>query len=881
MPDSKQVAGDAFEEEIAELLRFMGFEVERNRWLVGRQTDLVARRNTFPDKQEFLIECKGWNTDVPMKVITDMHARVDAVRRQESPGAKGWIIAKTEFALNAKEHALSLGILCSTYQEILSRLINFRSYVKKFIDEFEHLSERFLNSQGLPISTPMVDLLLRCDLHKYYVSLDMFTYEFEPGSNSTRRRVTTERKHALNSVFDWLGNDNQNHLTILGDFGSGKSSFALYLTYILGKRYLDSNDDFARVPLFVPLRDYYRKLDIESLVTNLIVNQYQLQGSWPLFKRFLESGRILLILDGFDEMVTRSSLQDTLDNFSEICRLALPQTKIILTCRTHYFRDQREIDKTFTPQGNPLMELIRSRPNYQVCELAPLSESQIRELLENHLGDEEARSVLGKMRNTYNLLELAKRPVLCDMIIKTLPQLLKKGDIINPAQLYDAYTSDWIETDDWRSIMTPQGKKSLMRELAYNMYFHKGREAQSLHYTQLPPPREEFFKLGIRYDPKAFDLYDYDTRTCTFLTRDSDGNYRFSHRSFQEFFVAKMIFNCLKVNTIDSSFCKKSFSVDVCNFVAQLASVDPDALATLCTWAFDETNVLAWNAINVIPFLKSFNPKTVVEHLLPLCQEKRLKSGVTWVLGELGEGTDEVISLLEDALENSNRPAVWWEASFALKKLGAITDPLSGLIRNLPSEWTFDKALVHLRGATRADNKYEASVDQRAVVAVVKEYRERTESKSEIEEAISSVFSSLDLSKDRLDRRSYYAVWLLGELRVTSALPDLLRAARHDLAPVRNMAAEALGKFGRAGSGDDSAHINAEVIGTLKKLLNDSYYRTRLHAAESIRNLRASSLLSDLKDTLEREPLSDVGNVISEAIQSLEGSVSIPDQHQQ
>ncbi len=56
----------------------------------------------------------------------------------------------------------------------------------------------------------------------------------------------------------------------------------------------------------------------------------------------------------------------------------------------------------------------------------------------------------------------------------------------------------------------------------------------------------------------------------------------------------------------------------------------------------------------------------------------------------------------------------------------------------------------------------------------------------------------------------------------------------------------------------------------LCQLLSDTYYRTRIHAAEAIGKVHGISLLPELKKALEREPLQDVQNELSKAIQLLE-----------
>ena len=47
-----------------------------------------------------------------------------------------------------------------------------------------------------------------------------------------------------------------------------------------------------------------------------------------------------------------------------------------------------------------------------------------------------------------------------------------------------------------------------------------------------------WLKPDFQFRGDEADRIDYDLRTCSFLRRDSDGRYYFSHRSFLEYFSA-------------------------------------------------------------------------------------------------------------------------------------------------------------------------------------------------------------------------------------------------------------------------------------------------------------------------------------------------------
>jgi formylglycine-generating enzyme required for sulfatase activity len=64
------------------------------------------------------------------------------------------------------------------------------------------------------------------------------------------------------------------------------------------------------------------------------------------------------------------------------------------------------------------------------------------------------------------------------------------------------------------------------------------RQELSIHYSKIPERVREHFHLE---KAQEIDYFEHDIRTCSFLIRDPDGNYRFSTKSFGEFFVAQWL----------------------------------------------------------------------------------------------------------------------------------------------------------------------------------------------------------------------------------------------------------------------------------------------------------------------------------------------------
>ena len=164
-------------------------------------------------------------------------------------------------------------IHCYTLDEFTDRLADFRPYLKRVIADHE-----------------------ASEIPQFYVPLSVQA-EAEEG------REPQVFKPIESFVDTWLAEPGRNHLSILGDFGSGKTWFCQRYAYLAAKRYL-ADPAHNRIPILITLRDYSRAYDVEQLITDAIANRYRvgLAAGYKTFARLNVAGRLLLIFDGFDEM---------------------------------------------------------------------------------------------------------------------------------------------------------------------------------------------------------------------------------------------------------------------------------------------------------------------------------------------------------------------------------------------------------------------------------------------------------------------------------------------------------------------------------------------------------------------------------------------------
>lgn len=356
------------------------------------------------------------------------------------------------------------------------------------------------------------------------------------GTNEDGTSFFTLDEYLLNWVIE-PGKINQT--TVLGDFGVGKSTTAKYLFWQQAKNFLD-NPLTARIPIFISLRDYDRSFDMKTLVERSISEKItQMHITFQVVEELNKEGKILWILDGFDEMATRVNSKVMKDNFYEILKLAQPKSRILLTCRTHFFKNRDEVTNTL--KGTELYEQLIQETDFQLLYVNPFSNEDIEKYVRLRLKD-RAESFIKTLNENSQLKDLASRPLLLDMIIITLPKMIDQKITINTSNLYDQYTKLWLNRENWRVEMTVEQRIVFCQRLAW--YFFTNSIYQ-IHYTKLPEFILDLFPKEIS-NKQELEFLTYDIQTTTFLNRDEAGNYSFIHKSFLEFFTASYILEELK-----------------------------------------------------------------------------------------------------------------------------------------------------------------------------------------------------------------------------------------------------------------------------------------------------------------------------------------------
>jgi hypothetical protein len=586
--------------EIRDLLQAMGYKVSRLAGTASRQQLLAEKKSEGKNIKRFIL-CSS--SDVGSGDVDAMLAKIST-----DADADAWLVAPSKARISQQSRALAEK---SGRVQVLS-LADFYAQMVPFTDYLESLVQQYESS----------------DIPRYYVELGARKPQFD----ATRSKVIREDSfRPIDEYIDsWLQSSDQNHISTLGDYGTGKTWFCIRYAAKQAKRYL-ADPEHHRIPILISLKEFTKTLKIEPLITDALVNAYGLQlgGGFSTFQHLNQYGKLLVIFDGFDEMESRVDQMVTTRNFEELAKAVVPggNSKVILTCRTPYFQSNLQEVTVLMGEGEDRIDL-RSRPNFEIMYLEPFDDEQVKEALRKRVPD-SWQYYYQEIQATYDLPNLSKRPVMIEMIVDTLPDV-KDLPEINSAVLYRKYTERWIKKNiqEERTFLDAESKQIFMEELAWEMY-RSG--ISSIHFTDIPAKVQHHFGLSSK---TTVDYYEHDIRAQSYLVRDHQGNYSFAHKSFLEFFVASRILRSIGEND-ESLLADRGLTLEIYDFLIHM--LGQSEILTVNRWLeTSHESKVRRTCVVILGRLKDSSACDVLGKVLsedPQPSIRRRATGALWYIG--------------------------------------------------------------------------------------------------------------------------------------------------------------------------------------------------------------------------------------------------------
>ncbi|MES2205877.1 MAG: pentapeptide repeat-containing protein [Pseudomonadota bacterium] len=410
-----------------------------------------------------------------------------------------------------------------------------------------------------------------------------------PGTGENSSEPCCPNLHSHNVLYlleQWMITEGSPSFgALLGEYGMGKTTTCMLFTKLLLEEYKINLS--LPLPIYLDLRNINDKnhchtLSLIDLLDEILKNsvyespQSITQGNELIW--LVHHEKVVIIFDGLDEILINLSSaagqQFTHTLLSIIPSDTPSSSKVLLSCRTHYFRTGAEQKTYFMEKGNAFI-------------LLPFSSDQITEYLLRELPDFDKYTLLDLIQSVHNLSEFAERPYTLSLIPDLIPYIEQwkiEGSQVTGATIYRHMILSCLERDAGRHQLTIDHKQLLMEHFSAALwqsgkYIWNIQEIEKwfLHSLDLRPEIKAHYTLGKEKESitHAIEMLQGDLRTATFLVRVGHDGFRFAHTSLQEFFLASYLYRGLVENRIELWNLSLT-SQETLDFLGQLLSESSD-----------------------------------------------------------------------------------------------------------------------------------------------------------------------------------------------------------------------------------------------------------------------------------------------------------------
>ena len=361
-------------------------------------------------------------------------------------------------------------------------------------------------------------------------------------------------------------------LIIEGSGGIGKSTLMkhLFLSELELKDY---------IPIFIELKDFNEEehLDLEKLLLKKL-NQFHNKFQEEYLDYALQSGCFLFLLDGYDELYSENQ-KEFFKKLNDFCD-KYPENHYILSSRPYSESEFIEFQRFTVLKAVPFNK-------EQAISLITKIEYPDEELKNKFIRDLE--SGLYDRHKSF-----ASNPLLLNIMLSTyndyaeIPQKLH----LFYYQAFDTMLSKHDATKSYRRKMLSDLSSDTFKE-CFAIFCLLTYQKAKTEFTF--PEIEEIFK---KFPPRIKNVLNigsfiHDLENCLCVLYKEGNRYKFSHRSFQEYFVAYF----LNIQT-DSKMRDYSFRlIESGKFRASADSV---------FFMLEDMNTLRFNSNILIPLLDKF-----------------------------------------------------------------------------------------------------------------------------------------------------------------------------------------------------------------------------------------------------------------------------------
>jgi len=518
--------GDALRDMAAKLLsaRYGGATIEKR--VIGKKVDVFFEIESFGKKTRIFVEAKDYEKPLRRSQVSKIWSDYSGIINGNNP-ALLLIVTRNGLTTDADAYVSDEQnqIRHQTIRQIENDALGLEGYIESQVKVFEEdgLSDYYIPARALKINYS------EDQIRNYGPEIDAF-----------------------NEITEWIDGKTSTPIAILAGYGAGKSSLAKRLMAYQSGRALNDND--SRRPILIRLGGLTRYSSIEGLLGGTFTSEFPTPNfNFQVFVKLNKLGRILIILDGFDEMKHAMSWVDFKNQIRDLNRLIDGDSRVILLGRPTAFLSLEE--QLFVLRGVRRFGTQNRHdidwPQFAEFELCEFNAEEVSLFIKKYLsyklkrlnvGDSTVGERIEEVQEITSIdTKLFAKPVhlkiLVDLAADIKVNLERISGGVTRWALYEMFfaeLSDREAAKEARRPLSSNNRLTFLRELAYWLWSSKDGQI-SFQVEDLP---QELFEFS-GYDFVSHDVAAREFLTGAFIEKKDGDTYFFGHRSFAEFLVAQ------------------------------------------------------------------------------------------------------------------------------------------------------------------------------------------------------------------------------------------------------------------------------------------------------------------------------------------------------
>ena len=280
-----------------------------------------------------------------------------------------------------------------------------------------------------------------------------------------------------------------------------------------------------------------------------------LDTNFEAFQKLMYRGKLVFLLDGFDEMGFIGSHDQRFDQLNAIWQLATKGNKVVISGRPSYFPDEFEERQYLNIIADADKKMPQERPYCHRVQLDFFDDAKIKASIKAYYPEaQQLNTFFNFVKGNDSVYELCRRPSMLHIVREMLPDLLVeyKDKKLKAGDLMKRYINHWVQRQFDKSIVSAVKSDTIKTAFIFDFF----RDLVGKHYDDTNGSialSAEDIRAFLKDKIKAFKLtsdedfqgFESEIQTAYFVERQNN-TYKFVHKSFLEYFVAQRIIYLMK-----------------------------------------------------------------------------------------------------------------------------------------------------------------------------------------------------------------------------------------------------------------------------------------------------------------------------------------------